>query len=94
MDAERMKNAETADQLEEAAGTGTGPSGLGSTEAGGPREESRDSFYGDTEIYPATGGFLPPTGHLDLPSPSEGVSEAEADPEATEDESGRSTPAQ
>ena len=93
MDAERMRNAESADELKEAAGTGTGPSGLGSTESGGPREESRDSFYGDTDIYPAAGGLMPPTGHLDRPSPSEGLSEAESDTDRTE-EGGGSVPQQ
>ena len=86
MDAERMRNAETADELKEAAGTGAGPSGLGSSEtAGGPREESRDSFYGDTDIYPAAGGLMPPTGHLDRPSPSEGISEVETEEGIGED---------
>ncbi len=79
MDAERMANAKTADELKEAAGTGGGPSGMDPTEPGGAPAESRDSFFGDTETYPAGAGLMPPTGHLEEPSPSEAISEADAE---------------
>ncbi len=77
MDAERIANAETADEVKDAAGTGGGPSGMDPS-SGGPREESRDSFYGDTQTYPAGAGLMPPTGHADRPEPSEAISEADA----------------
>ena len=85
MDAERMANAETADQLKEAAGTGAGPSGADPSAPRGTDTETTDSFYGDPAIYPAGAGMRTPTGHLDEPAPTEGLSEAE-----TEEEGGRS----
>ena len=84
MDPERMANAETKDELEQAADRDrrAGPeSGEGSE--GGVREESRESFYGDTDIYPASSGLLPPTANQDLASPTEGLSEAEETDRAT-----------
>ncbi len=81
MDAERMANAETADELKDAAGTGGGPSGMDPTEPGGAPAEGTESFFGRTDVYPSGSGMLPPTGGLDEPSPTEAISEAETDAE-------------
>ena len=70
MDPERMTKAETEEELRDAAGGGSA--------AAGPHRESPESFYGDTDVYPAGSGLLPPTGNQDLASPTEGVSEAES----------------
>lgn len=77
MDPERMGNAETEDELRQAAGTGAGLGAGPGDNIGGVPEESGESFYGDTDVYPASSGLLPPTGNQDLRSPTEGLSEAE-----------------